>query len=1023
MTTRALSRFFLSFPARTLLWMSVLMLGARLDAQVNPERDWRTIRTERFYIHYTPELEDVARRAAVQAETAYVHLSRFLRPPRGPIDVIIGDHVDVPNGYATPYPTNRIGIFAATHLLEGALRFTDDHIRLVLTHELVHVFHLDRAGGWWGAAQKLFGRYGFFFPNAYQPSWLIEGLATYYESRIAGAGRIEGSEHRMIARSAALAHRFPKIDQLSAANPLFPYGYGAYAYGSLFMDYLARTYGDSAMEKFVGASSRRILPWTLNGPARRAFGRSFTSAYRVWSDSLVQNAATSPWTDPIPGWRDLTVDGAYANYPRWVNDSTILYTGTPGRESYGAYRLTFDVSRETSHVKRENAVARQRIARRHSRSPNVVLSNGDILYSELQYSGLYDLRSDLYLDRRRGGKKRLTRNARLTLPDARRSDDRIVATQLVVSGSRLALVSRDGRSIVPITSGGPEESWTEPRWSPDGRHIAAIRWTRGGTSAVVVIDTTGRPVQTIGAERAVVMTPIWSPDGAWVYFNSDRDGTSNVYRARFGADVTEFERVSGARTGLFEAQISPSGRELAAVVFKADGYHIGIAPLDSVRGVAAESIASVAPRPAGSSLQSQVPSRKYSAFRQLKPRWWMPFVVAALDSNSARYGFATSGEDIAGRHAYDASIAVPDDGSGLTGAFFYRNATLGRPLLDFVYAQDWENRARILDASNGDAVVGRLRRRIRDASVSLAFPRPRARTFSYFNVGLGYEARDYETSPAAAIERIDSLYRRTYYYPRVIASFGWSNAQYPLLAISQEDGIAIASTVRYRWRSSPASNDTTIGGERVSTLTTSGITALSLYKSLDLPGFAHHVVAARAAFGAQDNRGVDYFEVGGVSGGVLDVLPGYVLGEGRRSFSVRGFPEATLNGIRAFQGSAEYRAPFRLPGRGVGTLPLFLDRMSVTLFGDAGSAWCPGVYAARSAPATSLCTSTDVAFADVPQEPDVIASAGGELNFTAAVLSWDDPIWWRIGYAFPLVAPAGIKKPNPGAYLTIGVSF
>jgi hypothetical protein len=110
-----------------------------------------------------------------------------------------------------------------------------------------------------------------------------------------------------------------------------------------------------------------------------------------------------------------------------------------------------------------------------------------------------------------------------------------------------------------------------------------------------------------------------------------------------------------------------------------------------------------------------------------------------------------------------------------------------------------------------------------------------------------------------------------------------------------------------------------------------------------------------------------------------------VLGEGRRSFSVRGFPEATLNGIRAFQGSAEYRAPLRLPGRGVGTLPLFLDRRSVTVFGDVGSAWCPGVYAARSAPSTSVCTSADVAFADVQTEPDVIASAGGELNFTAAL--------------------------------------
>lgn len=1015
----------MKFSALSCRFLSALLLFAGpVAAQVNPERDWRTLKTERFYIHYEPGLEHVARRVAVQAESAYVNLSRFMQPPRGKIDVIVADNVDAPNGYATPYPTNRIGIYATPPVFDNGLRFTDDHINLVLTHELAHSFHLDRARGWWGAAQKIFGRFPFFFPNAYHPSWITEGLATYFESRITGSGRVEGSEHDMIARSAALSHRFPRIDQLSQANPYFPYGYSVYAYGSLFMDYLADTHGDSAMEKFVAASARRVLPWSLNGPAKRAFGRSFTSAYRAWSDSLVRSASTSPWVDPIPGWRDLTVEGAYANFPRWINDSTLLYVGTPGRESYGLNELRLP----TPNAQRltPDAITRVRIARRTSRAPNVVLSNGDILYSEHQYSGAFDLRSDLYVQRRRGGTQRLTRNARVSFADARKGDDLIVAVQVVPAGTRLVLVSRQSGAISPLTHGDIDTTWTEPRWSPDGRHVAAIRWTRGGTSALVVVDTTGAVVQTVVAERAVVTSPTWSPDGAWIYFDSDRDGISNVYRARFAPGaVVAIERVSNARTGLFEAQLSPSGKQIAAVIFKADGYHIGVASVDSITKLQTPDSTpqTVLPRTPPPAPAFEGASAGYSALRQLWPRYWMPFATAALDSNAARYGFTTAGEDIAGRHSYTTSFAIPTDGSGLTGAAFYRNATLGRPQLDFYYAQDWENRALIIDRSNGDAIIGTLRRRIRDGGVSLYFPRPRVRTFSYLNVGLGYEARDYETAPAAALDRVDSLYRRTYYYPRVVTSFGWSNAQYPLLSISPEDGIAFASTLRYRWRTSPASVDTTVSGARVSTLTTSGVTSLALYKSLDLPGFAHHVIAARGAFGLQDNRGADYFEVGGVSGGVLEVLPGYLLGEGRRSFSVRGFPGATLNGIRAFQGSAEYRAPFRLPGRGVGTLPVFLDRMSITLFGDAGTAWCPGVYPARPAPATSLCTATDVQFADVPSEPDVIASAGGELNVTATFGTWDQPVWWRLGYAVPLVAPAAIRKPDPSAYLTFGISF
>ena len=61
----------------------------------------------------------------------------------------------------------------------------------------------------------MFGRSPYFFPNIFDPSWLVEGLAVYYESKLTGSGRIEGTEHRMIARTAALQGAFPRLDQIS----------------------------------------------------------------------------------------------------------------------------------------------------------------------------------------------------------------------------------------------------------------------------------------------------------------------------------------------------------------------------------------------------------------------------------------------------------------------------------------------------------------------------------------------------------------------------------------------------------------------------------------------------------------------------------------------------------------------------------------------------------------------------------------------------------------------------------------
>ncbi|MFL5524677.1 MAG: peptidase S9, partial [Gemmatimonadaceae bacterium] len=91
-----------------------LVFGAAGTAgsQLPPNDNWRTIHTQHFRVHFTPPLEDEARRAAVNAERAYSQLSAELGPPRGTIDLVVSDNVDYVNGYATPFPSNRIVVYA-----------------------------------------------------------------------------------------------------------------------------------------------------------------------------------------------------------------------------------------------------------------------------------------------------------------------------------------------------------------------------------------------------------------------------------------------------------------------------------------------------------------------------------------------------------------------------------------------------------------------------------------------------------------------------------------------------------------------------------------------------------------------------------------------------------------------------------------------------------------------------------------------------------------------------------------------
>jgi hypothetical protein len=170
------------------------------------------------------------------------------------------------------------------------------------------------------------------------------------------------------------------------------------------------------------------------------------------------------------------------------------------------------------------------------------------------------------------------------------------------------------------------------------------------------------------------------------------------------------------------------------------------------------------------------------------------------------------------------------------------------------------------------------------------------------------------------------------------------------------------------------------------------------------------VLAARVAAGWADERAMSDFEIGGTSGSSTSVLPGLALGGEQRTFAVRGFPEASQQGIRAVTASAEYRAPLVLAARGTRFLPVFLDRTSLSLFADAGSAWCP-----RELPRSDACGAEDT-------RRRWLASAGAELNLLGA-LQYDAPVLLRLGAAAPVLDNAIAPVPRVTGYVTLGLAF
>lgn len=993
------------------------LYSSALHAQVDPRGKVRTLRTTHFRVHYPTALDSIARRAAVLAEGAWNKLSKELVAPAVPVELLIQDNVDLSNGFAQVTPSNRITIYALPPVALAELRFHDDWMRLVITHELTHIFHIDRARGWWSIGRRVFGRNIAFFPNELLPSWVKEGIAVHYETKLTGSGRIASTESRKVAAAAADAHNILGPDAWSLATTRYPRGQTSYAWGSTLMHRQAEQGGDSSMRKFIEQTAYFPIPFTLNRSAKRAFGKTFYGSFAGLRDSL-QRSSASPQKFDDASWVAVTAGTESGDwnvaYPRWRTNDTLEWVASNGRDLTGFYRTTLPDSETIDNPRKP-----MRLARRNSLDVNAVGPRGSSVFSQYDYSDPYTLRSDLYL-RDSTGEHRLTHNARLIQPDVRTSDGAVVAVQLAAGRTRLVRVN--GSTVTPLTHDSDIE-WAEPRWDPTFQTIAAVQLLKSGVQRVVLLDTLGNVVRIVAESRAVMATPTFVGNSVELMWASDRSGRmqleiADISQAFSRSDLSGFAEgvmslraqpfvdtlwratvrsASNVSTGIFQPSVSPDGLTVAALVYRNNGYVLTVGPLrrdgEPVRDAWYASNKS-APNNDSSFIGA---SSSYHAFRQLIPRYWQLLIGEARDGGS-NYGASTSSQDILGRHAYAASALVNPRNGETNGGFAYRYAGFGQPVIDLSFSQDWDATFRVTDSVG--TTLGLVARRLQYVSVALGFSQPHVRWSTNYSIGAQLERRNFTSETDSVLGASDSPLRTGTRYPSLFVSGGFSNLARGARGFSAEQGISASANVSVRKREGVANSDSW-----------RTVAVLRAFQPLPLPGFARHVIAARLAGGMTDRRAPTEFNVGGVSGEISDIVAGYSFGDPSRTFPVRGFAPSSQRGMRAISATAEYRAPLGVLARGVGLLPLFIDRFSVNAFGDAGRAWCPSNPAQRVA---ALC--------EAPGKRDGwLASAGAELTTDLGV-QYDVPARLRVGFAKPVAGPVEFSRKLE-FFVTLGAFF
>jgi Tol biopolymer transport system component len=91
------------------------------------------------------------------------------------------------------------------------------------------------------------------------------------------------------------------------------------------------------------------------------------------------------------------------------------------------------------------------------------------------------------------------------------------------------LAAADGSNPMQLTH-GPGIAQGTPRWSPDGKRIAFDSQTEDGKWHIWTIDADGGSPRRLTLDPGNENMPSWSRDGRWIYFQSDRAGTDEVWR-------------------------------------------------------------------------------------------------------------------------------------------------------------------------------------------------------------------------------------------------------------------------------------------------------------------------------------------------------------------------------------------------------------------------------------------------------------------------------------------------------------
>lgn len=1049
--------------------LSALVLApAALAASFDPELTWRVISTDHFEIHFHQGEEQLADELAARFESVYGVMSDEMGwRPRRRTQVVLVDRTDSANGYASTTPYNHIVLYATAPDGDSTLGYYEEWLPTIATHEYTHVLHLDTHHGVVRVVRGVVGKVA--STNTLSPWWMIEGLATFQETRHTSGGRGRTPGVEAILRTAWVDDSWPPLGNLDGFQVAPPGGNLRYLFGEDLIDYVAHQTGPQVWTKWTHRYGSGV-PWLL--PSQAVFHKSLQALYRDWTDARAADFQAQIAQVEAEGLREgvlLSDPAASCAAPSFSPDGQKLVWSCSDQR-LGSTIVLADGEGLNAKVELDDLGARAFTWRADSQA---------FVYAAMHVVNRFNTWSDVYLhELGDDGAVALTVGKRARDPEFSPDGRDLWVVTNGAQDTDLATMTVD-RRLTPRTNTQDHAQFSTPRVAPDGRAVAVSVW-RDGRRDLWIYDPQGQPVRRLTADADLDVAPEWSADGKWLFFASDRSGIPNVYAVEVATE--RLVQWTNVRTMATAPSVSPDGRWLAYQQYSADGWEIrrldlsattpiergylpnpvaGEPALSSLTGGEKVAVrewegwsgASERLRPAGSYLPADgfaqsgegvdtfeqtdiedlfgdevdypfaIAPHRYSPLPTATPRFWLP-VISTLPYDASTARWLPKGTDDAGVTRYQAARL---------GAF-----TGGTDVLRFL---SWT--ADVAYRTDADQVEGGAQ-----LTVNRWLPvyqiGARRSTFTSGNVPWVARAQSADIEGTELVDSGERYWqRRDQAFVQVSYPYTYKTTVFGRYAMTLRRDLTDLSP-RTSFDDLPARGDIgeLTGGWRYAwgkgaprAISPEDARSFSLVggvmhpwlgtKLLDADGGRRGFTQIRATAELREYRTVPHLPnhvvavrlAGGATVGPTEFFGNYQLGGPYGDYAyvstpdefrmVRGYPYASDVGDMYWLGGVEYRAPLLRVDRGWGTVPAFLRYVSGALFVDAGNA-----------------------FAQVDDWRDPfdapLVGVGAELRGSALV-GWSVPFTWRAGCGFGVLGDTrvGFDKPEngPPCYLLTGTSF